>query len=109
MALGKWSDDETPIQDEIIKTFHDTSHLVIYVATFFLPRDDGNHHRALVFPVKGPSICTINLQGIFYGLLHFSCFDNYWRLWQAYIKLEFYIVVSQYSLISNSYTEYTTW
>lgn len=37
MALGKWGDNETRIQDEIIKTVQDTSRLIIYTATFFLP------------------------------------------------------------------------
>ena len=64
MALGDWADNETRIQDEIAKTVHDTSRLVIYTATFFLPRgnDDQNRHRALVFPLKGPSPCTITLK-----------------------------------------------
>ncbi|KAJ5371601.1 hypothetical protein N7517_003607, partial [Penicillium concentricum] len=62
MDLGKWGDNETRIQDEIIKTVQDTSRLVIYTATFFLPRDDKTYHRVLVFPVKGPSICTLTLR-----------------------------------------------
>ena len=40
MALGKWGDNETRIQDEIIKTVQNTSRLVIYTETFFLRRDD---------------------------------------------------------------------
>ncbi|KAJ5129871.1 uncharacterized protein N7515_005910 [Penicillium bovifimosum] len=62
MTLGKWSDNETRIQDEIIKTVQDTSRLVIYTATFFLSRDDKSYHRVLVFPMKGPSICTLTLK-----------------------------------------------
>jgi hypothetical protein len=62
MARGKWGDNETRIQDEIIKTVQDTSRLVIYTATFFLPRDDKSDHRVLVFPMKGPSICTLTLK-----------------------------------------------
>ncbi|KAJ5555690.1 hypothetical protein N7461_004160, partial [Penicillium sp. DV-2018c] len=62
MALGRWGDNEARIQDEIIKTVQDTSRLVIYTATFFLPRDDGSYHRVLVFPMKGPSICTLTIQ-----------------------------------------------
>jgi hypothetical protein len=62
MALGQWGDNEIRIQDEIIKTVQDTSRLVIYTATFFLPRDDQSYHRVLVFPMKGPSICTISLK-----------------------------------------------
>ena len=63
MALGEWGDNETRIQDEIIKTVQDTSRLVLYSATFFLPRDDGSLHRGLVFPMKGPAICTLSLNG----------------------------------------------
>lgn len=62
MALGKWGDNEIRIQDEIIKSVQDTSRLVIYTATFLLPRDDDTYHRVLVFPLKGPSICTLTLQ-----------------------------------------------
>ncbi|KAJ5178829.1 hypothetical protein N7492_002039, partial [Penicillium capsulatum] len=62
MALGKWADNETRIQDEILKTVQDTSHLVIYSTTFLLPQDDNRYHRVLVFPMKGPSICTLSLQ-----------------------------------------------
>ncbi|KAJ5921318.1 hypothetical protein N7466_009644 [Penicillium verhagenii] len=62
MALGEWGDNETRIQDEIIKTVQDTSRLVIYTATFFLPRDITSYHRVLVFPMKGPSICTFTLK-----------------------------------------------
>ncbi|CAP93383.1 putative serine/threonine-protein kinase clkA [Penicillium chrysogenum] len=62
MALGKWGDNETRIQDKIIKTVQDTPRLVIYTATFFLPRDDKSYHRVLVFPIKGPSICTLTLK-----------------------------------------------
>ncbi|KAJ5977531.1 hypothetical protein N7501_000873 [Penicillium viridicatum] len=62
MALEKWGDNETRIQDEIIKTVQDTSRLVIYTETFFLPRDDKSYHRVLVFPMRGPSICTLTLQ-----------------------------------------------
>ncbi|CAG7922029.1 unnamed protein product [Penicillium olsonii] len=62
MALGKWGDNETRIQDEIIKSVQNTSRLVVYTATFFLHRDDESSHRVLVFPMKGPSICTLALK-----------------------------------------------
>ena len=62
MALGTWNDNETRIQDEIIKTVQDTSRLVTYIATFFLSRDNENYHRVLVLPIKGPSICTLSLK-----------------------------------------------
>ncbi|CAG8211573.1 unnamed protein product [Penicillium olsonii] len=64
MALGKWGDNETRIQDEIIETVQNTSGLVIYTETFFLRRDDESEHRVLVFPVKGPSISTLSLKRI---------------------------------------------
>ena len=64
MALGAWGNNEPRIQDEIIQTVQDTSRLVIYSATFLLPRDDKTHHRVLMFPVKGPSICTHSLKRI---------------------------------------------
>ena len=62
MALGQWADNETRMQDEIIKTVQDTSGLVIYTATFSLFRDDGNCHRVLVFPVKGRVIPDFMLE-----------------------------------------------
>ncbi|KAJ5249263.1 hypothetical protein N7468_000714 [Penicillium chermesinum] len=64
MALGKWGDNEIRIQDEIIKTVRDTSRLVIYEATFSLFIDDKSCYRVLVFPMKGPSICTLTLKSI---------------------------------------------
>ncbi|CAG8297543.1 unnamed protein product [Penicillium salamii] len=64
MALGEWADNEIRIQDEIIKKVQDASRLVIYTETFLLPRDDGRCHRVLVFPMKGPSICTLSLKRI---------------------------------------------
>ncbi|RJE24943.1 STYKc [Aspergillus sclerotialis] len=63
MTLGKWGDNETRIQDEIMKTVQDTSRLVLCSATFLLPRDDEKYHRVLVFPMKGPSISTLTLKG----------------------------------------------
>ncbi|KAJ5457233.1 hypothetical protein N7530_012507 [Penicillium desertorum] len=64
IALGQWADNEIRIQDEILKTVQNTSRLVIYTATFILPRDNKSHHRVLVFPMKGPSISTLSLQTI---------------------------------------------
>ncbi|KAJ5362562.1 hypothetical protein N7541_003406 [Penicillium brevicompactum] len=62
MAVGKWGDNETEIQDEIIKTVQHTSRLVLYTTTFSLLRDDGSPHRVLVLPMKGSSICTLTLK-----------------------------------------------
>ncbi|CAG8948005.1 unnamed protein product [Penicillium salamii] len=62
MAPGKWADNEIQIQDEIIQQVQDTSRLVIYTETFLLLRDDGCYHRVMVFPMKGPSICTRSLK-----------------------------------------------
>ncbi|PYI03273.1 kinase-like protein [Aspergillus sclerotiicarbonarius CBS 121057] len=55
MALGEWGGNDIRIQDEIIQTVPDTSHLVIYRESFFIPGDHG-HHRVLVFPLMGPCI-----------------------------------------------------
>ncbi|KAJ5714243.1 uncharacterized protein N7483_011424 [Penicillium malachiteum] len=62
MALGEWADNEAGIQDEVIKSVQDTSHLVLATDTFLGPRDDQSYHRVLVFPMKGPSIRTFALQ-----------------------------------------------
>ena len=57
ISPGEWGENEIRIQDEIVKSVPDTSHLVIYTATFFLPRDnDQIRHRVLVYPLLGPCI-----------------------------------------------------
>jgi hypothetical protein len=42
---GEWGKNEIQIQDEIIKNVQDTSHLVLYIATFFIFRDNGCRHK----------------------------------------------------------------
>ncbi|KAJ6183719.1 hypothetical protein N7519_005020 [Penicillium mononematosum] len=64
MTPGEWGENEIRIQDEIIKNVHDTSHLVIYIATFFLPRDNGSRHRVLVYPLMGLCIDLPTLEKI---------------------------------------------
>lgn len=59
MRPGEWGVNEIRIQDEI-KKIQDPSHLVIYIATFVLPRD----YRVLVFPLMGPCIDPIDLKTI---------------------------------------------
>jgi serine/threonine protein kinase len=43
------------MQKEIVSTVQDTSNLVTYLTTFSLHGCEGNNHRVLVFPVRGPS------------------------------------------------------
>ena len=58
MCLGDWAETELQMQDKIIQDVLDTSHLVTYLATFLVPRAGGEgHHRVLVFPLIGPSLC----------------------------------------------------
>jgi serine/threonine protein kinase len=61
MSLGDWGENEYHMQDEILKNVEDTSHLVTYLGTFLLPK---NEHRVLVFPVMGPCIYPIELEKI---------------------------------------------
>jgi serine/threonine protein kinase len=44
------------MQNEIKRTIQDTSNILMYQTTFFLPGDKGNYHRLLVFPVLGPCL-----------------------------------------------------
>lgn len=64
MTPGEWGENEIRIQDEIIKNVYDTSYLVIYTATFFLPRNNGSRHRVLVYPLMGPCIDLPTLEKI---------------------------------------------
>ncbi|KAJ5691441.1 hypothetical protein N7488_012176 [Penicillium malachiteum] len=64
MVLGEWADNEARIQDEIIKSVRDTSHLVLYTDAFLFPRDNKSYHRVLVFPLKGPAVSTLILDKI---------------------------------------------
>ncbi|RAL00374.1 kinase-like protein [Aspergillus ibericus CBS 121593] len=60
LALGEWGANDIRMQDEIIQTVQDTSHLVIYRDSFSIPGHHG-HHRVLVFPLMGPCITSLLL------------------------------------------------
>lgn len=51
VMISGQGDKEIRIQNEILQTVPDTSHLVTYLTTFLLPGK--NSHRVLVFPLKG--------------------------------------------------------
>lgn len=57
LVPGSAGDFEISMQEEIIRTVRDTSHLLIYQSSFSLP---GHHckHQVLVFPVRGPNLGT---------------------------------------------------
>ena len=57
MARGSYGDHEIFIQDEILRTVKDTSHLVTYQMTFILP--GLGQHRAMVLPLRGPCLDTL--------------------------------------------------
>ncbi|KAK7425029.1 hypothetical protein QQZ08_008305 [Neonectria magnoliae] len=59
MKPGDSGEHEYHIQNEIIRTVQDTSHLLTYWETFLLRGSHGNH-RVLVFPLQGPNLrdCT---------------------------------------------------
>jgi serine/threonine protein kinase len=52
---GHAGEYEYKMQKEILRTVQDTSNLLTYLKTFFLPGQHHNH-RVLVFPMRGPSI-----------------------------------------------------
>lgn len=51
MIPGEKGEYEHEMQNEILRTVRDTSHLVTYQDSFFLPGKGGNHHRVLVLPL----------------------------------------------------------
>ena len=55
ISPGK-GENEYNMQNEIKRTIQDTSNILMYQTTFFLPGDKGNYHRVLVFPVLGPCL-----------------------------------------------------
>lgn len=62
MASGDLGEHESYMQDEILQSVQDTSHLVVSLATFLFPgNNEYNSHRVLVLPLMGPhldfSIC----------------------------------------------------
>ena len=65
MSLGTWAENEVRIQEEISQHVSDRSHLVTFLDTFLLPRDnDDHHHRVLVLPLMGPCLTWYSLRDI---------------------------------------------
>lgn len=60
MASGDSGEHEYQMQDEIRRSVHDTSHLVLPLETFLLPAPE-NSHRVLVLPLMGPQLDGHNL------------------------------------------------
>ncbi|PYH72131.1 protein kinase family protein [Aspergillus vadensis CBS 113365] len=52
---GDFGDIELRIQDEIVRSVQDRSHLVTYTDTFILKGSDG-HHGVIVLPLMGPCL-----------------------------------------------------
>lgn len=61
MASGESGEHEYRIQKEIPQDIQDTSHIITYLATFFL-RGDGCNHRVLVFPLLGQCLFDIHVR-----------------------------------------------
>lgn len=61
MALGDYGEHEYRMQEEILHDVHDTSHLVTYLASFFLHGDESDH-RVLVFPLRGECLYDLNVK-----------------------------------------------
>ncbi|KAK2805517.1 hypothetical protein FQN50_006141 [Emmonsiellopsis sp. PD_5] len=61
MASGPLGDNELHMQNEILQTVKDASHLVTYIATFLLP--GRKQHRVLVYPLRGPCLCYSTIKG----------------------------------------------
>ncbi|PGH13958.1 serine/threonine protein kinase [Helicocarpus griseus UAMH5409] len=59
VMISGQEDGEICIQDLILQTVPDTSHLVTYLTTFLLP---GTNHRVLVFPLRGPCLDYITIK-----------------------------------------------
>ena len=64
MGLGKWGDSEILMQDKIIQDVQDTSHLMTYLATFMIPRSEGQQHRVIVLPLMGPCLYPALLRNL---------------------------------------------
>jgi hypothetical protein len=58
MCAGDWGEQELLVQNEIIQSVEDTSHLVTYSATFLL-RGQDFQHRVFVFPLLGPCLDSL--------------------------------------------------
>ncbi|KAG4427691.1 hypothetical protein IFR05_016827 [Cadophora sp. M221] len=53
---GEKGEYEYQMQNEILRTFRDTSHLVTHEGSFLLPGHGSIHHRVLVLPLLSPSL-----------------------------------------------------
>ncbi|KAK2786742.1 hypothetical protein FQN53_006218 [Emmonsiellopsis sp. PD_33] len=62
MASGKSGELEVRMQEEIMQSVQDISHLVTYLATFSLSGEDGCDHRVLVFPWRGDCLDTLRVK-----------------------------------------------
>ncbi|KAH9207633.1 kinase-like domain-containing protein [Leptodontidium sp. 2 PMI_412] len=56
MIPGEKGDYEHQMQNEILRTVRDTSHLVTHQGSFLLPGHGSNHHRVLALPLLSPSL-----------------------------------------------------
>jgi serine/threonine protein kinase len=65
MSPGTAGDHEYSMQEKIKNDVQGTSNLVIYLTAFSLPgRKEGENHRVLVFPVRGPTFRSVSLNQI---------------------------------------------
>ncbi|RDL30146.1 uncharacterized protein BP5553_10424 [Venustampulla echinocandica] len=58
LISGQDGSYEQLMQNKIIQAVQDTSHLITYQATFYLPGHEGTQHQVLVFPLRGPNLVT---------------------------------------------------
>lgn len=56
MIPGEKGEYEYQMQNEILRTIRNTSHLVTHQGSFLLPGHGSNHHRVLVLPLLSPSL-----------------------------------------------------
>ena len=56
MIPGEKGEYEYQMQNEILRTVRDTSHLVTHQGSFLLPGYGGKQHRVLVLPLLSPSL-----------------------------------------------------
>ncbi|KAL4925637.1 kinase-like domain-containing protein [Aspergillus undulatus] len=63
MSLDGWAENEFKMQDEIVRSVQDTSHLVTYLDKF-LVTGETSEHRALVMPLAGRCLETYHVQNI---------------------------------------------
>lgn len=61
MCAGNWGERELLVQDQILQSVQDTSHLATYSATFLL-RGQTCHHRVFVLPLLGPCLDSLRVK-----------------------------------------------